>query len=135
MGVASSSTPGAVGCTSGEREEALLDLHGLHGTEAIGVLESWLVALEGESFLGLGEWARGAKRSERERGREGGREGEREETGEGTRFADFGSFLLSLRYSLRSGRRREAHGDSGCWEGSFQGSVGDECEGLACGVG
>lgn len=66
MGVASSSTAGTAGCTSGEREEALLDLHGLHGTEAINVLESFLVALEGEHFLGLGEWAR-----ERERGREG----------------------------------------------------------------
>ena len=68
MGVASSSTPGAAECTSGEREEALLDLHGLHGTEAIAVLESWLVALEGESFLGLGE-SRERERSEGERGK------------------------------------------------------------------
>ncbi|CDZ97380.1 Polyadenylation factor I complex, subunit, Yth1 (CPSF subunit) [Phaffia rhodozyma] len=53
LGVASSTTAGAAGLTSGEREEALLDLHALHGTEAVDVLERFLIALEGESFLGL----------------------------------------------------------------------------------
>lgn len=56
MGVASSSTSGAVQCSSAEREEALIDLHGLHGTEGMAMLESYLLALEGERFQGLGEF-------------------------------------------------------------------------------
>lgn len=37
-----------------ERTEAMLDLHGLHANEATDVLEQFLMALERESFYGLG---------------------------------------------------------------------------------
>lgn len=38
-----------------ERTEAMLDLHGLHSNEATEVLEEYLLGLEKERFLGLGE--------------------------------------------------------------------------------
>jgi hypothetical protein len=41
--------------TTDERTEVMLDLHGLHSNEATEVLEEYLLALEKESFLGLGE--------------------------------------------------------------------------------
>jgi hypothetical protein len=52
LGVASSS---GGGLTSAEREEALCDVHLLHGSEAVLVLEQWLLALEAERYTGLGE--------------------------------------------------------------------------------
>jgi hypothetical protein len=39
-----------------ERTEVVLDLHGLHSGEATEVLEEYLLALEKEQFLGIGEW-------------------------------------------------------------------------------
>lgn len=39
--------------TSQERTEVLLDLHGLHSSEGVEVLEEFLLALERENFLGL----------------------------------------------------------------------------------
>lgn len=39
--------------TSQERTEVLLDLHGLHSSEGVEVMEEFLLALERENFMGL----------------------------------------------------------------------------------
>jgi hypothetical protein len=54
LGIASKDVVSDATLTPEERTEAMLDLHGLHSGEATEVLEEYLMALEKEHFLGLG---------------------------------------------------------------------------------
>ncbi|KAI6100659.1 hypothetical protein EDD16DRAFT_1654684 [Pisolithus croceorrhizus] len=77
LGVAKKDVGGDAKLSSEERTEVMLDLHGLHSNEATEVLEEFLLALEREHFLGLGEHtgtqdpARGASRARLSAGRDG----------------------------------------------------------------
>ncbi|KAG9312896.1 hypothetical protein JVU11DRAFT_6329 [Chiua virens] len=53
LGIASKDIGGESRLSSEERTEAMLDLHGLHSSEATEVLEEFVLALEREHFLGL----------------------------------------------------------------------------------